>query len=353
MEADLCNLPKAAELILEDVNVDGLMIIGTHLGEYARWSAEVTDEKAALELALIIKKSGKPVVCQNYLPDETIPAVQLLRQNGVPVYIQIESAVRALGALVRYRDNLKNIEAHAYQECPAPEASKNTGFILDGATREGRKALLETEAREILGLYGIPVMKGVLVKTGADMKAACEQLEFPLAAKIVSPQIIHKTDAGGVMLNLKNEREAVDAYETILANIARTAPEARIDGVLLSPMAKAGTEVIIGAVRDQQFGPVIMVGLGGIFVEVLKDVAFRVAPLTSYDARQMIGALKGKALLSGVRGEPARDIESIVDVLLKASQLMIENVRIREMDINPLFVYKKGIVALDARMILD
>lgn len=353
LEADLAALPKAAEVLLNEENIDGLMIIGTHLGEYSRWSKEITDESVALELADIIKRSGKPVVYQNYIPDDDIAAVRLLQRGGIPVYIQIESAVRAMGALLSFGEKQCYDTFELNGASSKSEETIKSKAIINKTLQSGRKNLLETEAREILEAYGLPVLKSVLAKSRKEAAEAANKIGFPLAAKIVSPQIIHKTDAGGVMLNLKGENEVSNAFEILIANAKAYNPDAVIEGVLLSPMAKPGREVIIGMVKDKQFGPVLMLGLGGVFVEVLKDVSFRVAPITAADAKNMIDSLKGKALLYGIRGEAQRVLGAITDVLLKISKLVSENEEIDEIDINPLFVYEKGIVAVDARIILS
>jgi len=170
--------------------------------------------------------------------------------------------------------------------------------------------------------------------------------------KIVSPDIIHKTDAGGVKVGIKDEEEATAAYQEIISKAKKYNKNAKISGVIVYSMVPQGTEIIIGMMKDPHFGPVIMFGLGGIFVEVLKDISFRVLPIEERDAREMITEIKGYEILKGARGEPPRDIQAIKEVLMKISQLTTENPEINEVDLNPVFVFERGLQVVDARMIL-
>jgi acyl-CoA synthetase (NDP forming) len=170
--------------------------------------------------------------------------------------------------------------------------------------------------------------------------------------KIVSPDILHKSDAGGVKLNIQDEREAKLAYQEIIFNAKKYNKEAKISGIIAYPMIPQGTEIIIGMMKDPHFGPVIMFGLGGIFVEILKDISFRILPLEERDAEEMISEIKGYQILKGIRGETPKDVKSIRDVLMKISQLVMENPEIKEIDLNPVFVFNQGLQVVDARMIL-
>ncbi len=225
--------------------------------------------------------------------------------------------------------------------------------IINQAKKEGRKALLEAESKAICAEYGIPVTKVTLSKTEKEATAAAEQIGYPVVLKIVSQDIIHKSDAGGVKVNLKTSAEVAAAYKTILENAKKYKADARIEGVLIQEMAPQGTEVIVGAVKDPTFGPTVMFGLGGIFVELLKDVNFRVAPLTKEDAKEMITQLKAFPLLNGYRGQPKADVDAIVQVLLSVSKLVVEQPEIKELDLNPVLVYSKGVKTVDARIILE
>ncbi|MBS7643477.1 acetate--CoA ligase family protein [Candidatus Bathyarchaeota archaeon] len=225
--------------------------------------------------------------------------------------------------------------------------------IFDNATREGRTVLLEPEAKTICMEYGIPVTKFKLATSEEDAVKYAGEIGFPVVLKIVSPDVIHKFDVGGVILNLKNRKQVREAYSKIINNVKHSKPDARIVGVLVQEMAPSSTEVIVGMTKDPQFGPALMFGLGGIFVEVLKDVSFRVAPITERDAREMITEIKGYPLLKGYRGMPPADVDTIVQILLKTSKLVTEHPEVDQLDLNPIMVYEKGAKVVDARMILS
>ena len=228
-----------------------------------------------------------------------------------------------------------------------------TSEIISQVRREGRKALLETEAKTICMEYAIPVTTFKLAKTEREAATLAEQIGFPVVLKIVSPEIIHKSDAGGVMVNLKDAIEAQDAYRKILENAKKYNSEARIKGVLVQEMAPQSTEVIVGAIKDPQFGQTLMFGLGGIFVELLKDVTFRIAPITRQDAEEMITEVKAYPLLKGYRNTPPADINAIAAVLLNTSKLIMDYPEIKELDLNPVMAYEKGAKTVDARIILE
>ncbi|HDK27360.1 MAG TPA: acetyl-CoA synthetase, partial [Candidatus Atribacteria bacterium] len=179
-----------------------------------------------------------------------------------------------------------------------------------------------------------------------------KEINFPIVMKIVSPDIIHKTDAGGVKVGVKDEEEARMTFQEIVSKAIKYNKKAKISGVIVYPMVPQGTEIIIGMMKDSHFGPVIMFGLGGIFVEVLKDISFRILPIEEIDAREMITEIKGYEILKGARGNPPRDIRAIEEVLMKVSKLTMKNPEINEIDLNPIFVFEKGIQVVDARMIL-
>jgi acyl-CoA synthetase (NDP forming) len=228
-----------------------------------------------------------------------------------------------------------------------------TSEIIAQVRREGRKALLETEAKTICIEYAIPVTTFKLAKNKKEAAKFAEQIGFPVVLKIVSPEIIHKSDAGGVIINLKNASEVQDAYRKILENAKKHNAAAQIDGVLVQEMAPQSTEVIVGAIKDPQFGQTLMFGLGGIFVELLKDVTFRIAPITQQDAEEMITEVKAYPLLRGYRNTPPTDINAIVKILLNTSKLIMDYPEIKELDLNPVMAYEKGAKIVDARIILE
>jgi acetyl-CoA synthetase (ADP-forming) len=225
--------------------------------------------------------------------------------------------------------------------------------IFDKVRKEKRKSLLETEAKTVCMKYGIPVTNFKLAKSEVESVKFADEIGYPTVLKIVSPDILHKSDVGGVIVNLKTAKEVRDAYGQILRNVKKYKANAKIVGILVQEMAPSSTEVIVGAIKDPQFGPAIMFGLGGIFVEVLKDVTFRVAPITEEEACEMITEVKAYPLLKGYRNTPPADIDAIVKVLVRTSKLVMDHKEIKELDLNPIMVYEKGAKTVDARIILE
>ncbi|MDR0373528.1 MAG: acetate--CoA ligase family protein [Nitrososphaerota archaeon] len=231
--------------------------------------------------------------------------------------------------------------------------NQTTTKIINQAKEEGRKALLEPEAKTICAEYGVSVNKFSLATSEKEAVEQAEKIGYPIVLKIVSPDIIHKSDAGGVKVNLKTASEVEGAYKTILENAKKYKADAKIEGIIVQEMAPSGIEVIVGAVKDPQFGQTVMFGLGGIFVELLKDVNFRVAPITKEDAKEMITQLKAFPLLNGYRGSKPADIDALAEILCNVSQLILDNPEIAELDLNPVLAYPNGAKAVDARIILE
>ena len=225
--------------------------------------------------------------------------------------------------------------------------------VLGEARAEGRTLLNEVESKAILRDAGIPATAATLATTRAEAQDQAEAMGYPVVLKVVSPDIAHKSDVGGVQLNLKDRDTVGAAFDTILASATKAEPGARIKGVSVQQMAPQGTEVIVGMTTDPQFGPVMMFGLGGIMVEVLKDVSFRLVPLSEKDAGQMIAEIKGKPVLDGVRGQPAADLAALRSTILKVSELVERHPEIRELDLNPVFAYPDGALAVDARIVVS
>ncbi|MCD6154467.1 MAG: acetate--CoA ligase family protein [Candidatus Verstraetearchaeota archaeon] len=230
---------------------------------------------------------------------------------------------------------------------------KNAEHIIEKALKENRKFLLESESKDICKLYGIPVTKFKVAENLEEALEYAEEIGYPVVFKIVSPDIIHKSDVGGVIINIKNREDAEKAYHKIIENVKKNKPDARIKGIFVQEMAPEGLEVIVGAIKDPQFGPAIMFGLGGIFVEILKDVTFRIAPITRKDAEEMLREIRGYPLLKGFRGSPPSDEEAIIDIMMKVSKLIVDLPQINQLDLNPIFVYEKGAKVVDARIILE
>jgi acetyl-CoA synthetase (ADP-forming) len=232
-------------------------------------------------------------------------------------------------------------------------ALKRTLDIFYQAAKEGRKNLLETEARAVCLDYGIPIARYELATNKDEAVCYAQKIGFPIVLKIVSPDIIHKSEVGGVRVNLKDEEEVQGAYGDIISSVKKHADKARIIGMLIQEMAPPSTEVIVGSTKDPQFGPTIMFGLGGILVEILKDITFRIAPITREEAQEMITEIKAYPILQGYRGAPPSDTNAIVDILLATSRLVTEQEEIKELDLNPIIVYQKGAKTVDARIILE
>ena len=225
--------------------------------------------------------------------------------------------------------------------------------IFEKAKAEGRSFLLEYEAKTVCKEYGIPITELKIAKTAEEAAKFSEEIGYPTVLKIISPDVIHKFDVGGVILNVNSSEDAKNAYNKIVENVKKHKPDAKIDGVLVQEMAPSATEVIVGAIKDAQFGPTLMFGLGGTFVEIMKDVSFRIAPIKEDDARQMISEVKAYPILLGYRGQPPRDIDTIVKIILNTSRMVMEHQDIKELDLNPVIVYEKGAKTVDARIILE
>lgn len=224
-----------------------------------------------------------------------------------------------------------------------------TGTSVAG---DGRKVLTEVAAKELLAAQGIPVVATRLARSRTEAIRLAKELGFPVALKVSSPDILHKSDVGGVRLNVANVTQVGEAYREVLAQARAHVPEAAIEGVSVQTMAKPGIEVMVGLTHDRTFGPVVMFGLGGVFVELLKDVAFRVVPLRPKDARAMLREIQGFPTLQGYRGIPPVDLSALEDIMLKLSDLAQQRPEIREIDLNPVYAYPTGALAVDARIIL-
>jgi acetyltransferase len=275
--------------------------------------------------------------------------VGLLSRERGPSYAYPERAVQALAKLSAYREWLEQPPDEPVRFQADADAVQR---IFARARDEGRVNLGEVEARQVLSAYGIAVPESRIVESAEEAAEHAEAIGFPVVMKIISPDILHKSDIGGVRVNIRDRQEAIDAYELMMLRVHRYAPAAVLRGVFVQEMVAGGQEVIIGSTRDPQFGPLVMFGLGGIYVEVLRDVSFRVAPFGRRHARRMIQEIRSAPLLRGARGERPSDIDAIAQCLLVASQMVTDFPEIVEMDINPLKVAEPGAgaVAVDARI---
>lgn len=225
--------------------------------------------------------------------------------------------------------------------------------IISTALNKGRAQLNEVEAKQLLASVGVPVAQTKLATTADGAVSAAEEIGYPVVMKIVSPDIAHKSDVGGVVIGIENSDGVRSVFEEISQSVANKAPQAEIDGIAIQAMVPQGTEIIVGSTTDEQFGPVMMFGLGGVFVEILEDVAFRIVPLEPKDARDIVREIKGFPLLDGARGREKADIDSLENLILKVSNLVDENPEIAELDLNPIFAYSDGVVAVDAHVVLN
>ncbi len=228
-----------------------------------------------------------------------------------------------------------------------------TAQIITSARAQGRRLLSEVEAKDVLADAGVPVVRARLARTRDEAVAAAREMGFPAVLKVVSNEITHKSDVGGVRLNLGDDAAVAAAYDAIMAAAKAAMPGAHIDGVSVQKMAAPGVEVIVGVNADPQFGPVLMFGLGGVLVEVLEDVAFRIVPIEPRDARQMVREIKGFKLLEGFRGQPPSDVPALEQLLLKVSAFVDAHPDVAELDLNPVFAYPDGAIAVDARIVLS
>ena len=355
-EGDMWVFDRCAEVLLADPEVDGLIIVGLY-GGYCDLSEEFRQLEMDVAKSLVERASGsdKPVVMHSIYQAQRPESLTYIMEKGFPVYGSIDAAMRAMGALVGFsarQEKIKEELAAAPPQLPADRLPK-VQAIFDAVRAQGRVNLVETEAREVLRAYGFNMPRHELAKNADEAAKYFSEIGAGKAVmKIVSPEILHKTDAGGVILNVGSEAEAREAYATLITNAKSYDPKAEIFGVMVTPMLAGGVECIIGSSSDVTFGPTIMFGLGGIFVEVLKDVAFRVAPVNAPEAGRMIREIKGYPLLEGVRGKKGGNPAALADAVSKSSYMVTELGQVAEVDMNPVFATEKGVDIVDARIVL-
>ncbi len=336
----------ALSVVLDDPNVDTILILLT--------PQAMTEAGATAEAIVKIshEKPKKPILACFLGVSKVADGVRILREGDVPQYDSPESAVetvKVLSEYVRWRSRPKRIVKLF------PVNRRKVENIVERHLRQGIREVGETESKEILEAYGFVTPKGSIATTAEQAANIAHQLGFPVVLKIWSPDILHKSDVGGVRVGLNSEQEVKDAFDLMMYRVPKKRPEANILGVLVQEMCKGGKEVILGMNRDPHFGPLMMFGMGGIMVEVLKDVSFYLAPLTADEAKQMLINTKTYQMLKGVRGQEGVDIDKIAEGLQRLSQLVTEFPQIQEMDINPYVVGPEGTtpIAVDARMSLE
>jgi acetyltransferase len=344
-DAPMDRYENALAAVIRDEGVDGALVILT--------PQSMTDVLGTAEaIARIARRSFKPILCCFMGVIDVSPGVKYLQARGIPVYKFPENAAKAFGALNRYARWLNRQHLAQY---PLSFDRERAARIIADCLDRGKTHIGELDGIGILESYGFSVLPTRLAKSAEEAAAVASEIGFPVVMKIVSEQILHKSDAGGVVIGLKDAAQAAQAFEAITARARAYKKEAVIEGVLVQKMAPSGTEVILGLNRYPVFGPLLMFGIGGIFVEVFQDVTFRLAPIGRNEARRMVRQIKGFKLLERFRGRPESDIECIEKCLVSLSHLAMNHPEIVELDLNPLLVHAKGegATAADCRMILQ
>jgi len=334
----------AISAVFKDENVDGVFVILT--------PQSMTDiDTIAREIAQVTGKSDKPVYTSFMGEADVLSGIRILEQNNIPNYLLPESMCLPFITVCNFKRESETEEVHELSEARNREACE----IINKANQSGKKILSEFESTKILEKYNLPVVDNRLINSEKEAADMAEEIGYPVVMKIMSENIVHKFDIGGVILNISTKQEATQAYERIISNAKEKKPDALIQGVQISRQIPDGFEVILGIKKDPSFGPVIMFGAGGIFVEIFKDVSFRIAPVTKKTALELIHGTKASKLLTGARGRTPADIDALAETIVKLSQLATECPEIKELDINPLIILDegKGCFVADTSIILE
>jgi len=336
----------ALDIVLDDPNVHAVLVM---LTPQAMTQATET-AKAIVEITH--NKPEKPVIACFMGADKVAEATKILREGKIPPIGDTQSAVTAIRVMT---DHVRWLARPKRVVKLFPVNRRKVETIVQRHLRQGAREIAENESKEILEAYGFVTPKGEIAATADQAAAIATQLGFPIVLKIWSPDILHKSDVGGVQIGLRSAREVRDAFDLMMYRIPRKMPDAHILGVLVQEMCSGGKEVILGMKRDPNFGPLMMFGMGGTMVEVLKDIAFYLAPLTADEARQMLVKTKTYQMLKGVRGQEGVDIDALAEGLQRLSQLVTEFAQIQELDINPYMIGPEGTtpVAVDARISVE
>ena len=331
-DADFNRFNNVLDRVLAHPNVGSVITMCTPSGT-------LDYDRLAEVIVAMSKKYKKTMLASLMGLDEGITNREILAKGGIPYYTYAEGAIRTLTAMLRFSNWISSTPGKISNFKVNKTAVKK---IIDKVKKEGRPNLLEEEGQEVLRAYGFPLPKSSLAKTENDAVKIAKKIGYPVVMKIASPQIIHKSDAGGVKVNLTNDKDLKSAFKEIVANAKKYNKKAEIKGVLIVEMVKGGKEMIIGSKLESGMGPVIMLGMGGIYVEVLKDVTFKLAPVTDKEADDMISSIKMKKILEGVRGEKPSDKSKLSECIQKLSQLVTDFSEIKELDMNPVLVMEKG-----------
>jgi len=331
-DADFNRFHNVLDRVLAHPNVGAVITMCTPSGT-------LDYDKLAEVIVTMSKKYKKTMLASLMGLDEGITNREILAKGGIPYYTYAEGAIRTLTAMLRFSNWISSSPGKISKFKVNKAVVKK---IFDKVKKEGRPNLLEEEGQEVLRAYGFPLPKSMLAKTENDAVKIAKKIGYPVVMKIASPQIIHKSDAGGVKVNLANDQDVKSAFKEIVSNAKKYNKKAEIKGVLIVEMVKGGKELIIGSKLESGMGPVIMLGMGGIYVEVLKDVTFKLAPVTDKEADDMIASIKMKKILEGVRGEKPSDKSKLSECIQKLSQLVTDFSEIKELDMNPVLVMEKG-----------
>ncbi len=348
-DADYLRFEKVLHLTLAHPNVGSVVTMCTP-------SATLNYDDLARVLVKVSQQFPNKTILASLMGlAEGIENRRIMSEGGIPYYLYSEPAIRTLKAMYDFKEWVDEASNKKRTTLQFAKDTAKVKSIFENVRKNGRSNLLEEEGYEVLEAYGFPTPKSILCTTEQESMDAAKQIGYPLVMKIVSPNIIHKSDAGGVKVGIKTDDELRNSFRTITENATKYKSDAKIKGVLVQEMVKSAKETILGASQDPTFGPVTMFGLGGIYVEVLKDVVFRIAPIDEQEAIDMVESIKTIKLLKGVRGEKSSDLRAIADSLQRLSQLVVDFPEIKEFDINPLLVLEegKGARVVDARIILN
>jgi len=346
---------SATELQNIWISIAGMVCAMAITYGFSRYEARVGNEINSPSLVADARHIHKPILGSFMGLVDVSEGINYLQKHGIPNYVFPEAAARTMASMVRFSDRLQSKENNKREIRRFRADEKRAAEIIKKKLDDSEKYFMpENEANEILQCYGFPLLKSRIVRDAAEIEAAVSETGLPVAMKIISADIVHKSDVGGVRIKIKSVEQAKSTFKEIIENARQYNPAARVDGVLIEEMARDGIEVILGAARDPIFGPLCMFGLGGIFVEALKDVTFRLAPMWELSAENMIRSIKAYKVLKGLRGKPPSDIEAIKDCILRLSQLVSDHPEISELDINPLIIYPegRGCRVADSRIIL-
>ena len=345
-DSDEKRYSQALTAILEDENVDGVIAI---------WTPTLMAETITIAgiISQVTPNYSKPVMGCLLSLENTKEVIKTLWQAKIPYYPFPETAAKALANMVHFNEwmHRTRTEVKVFTDVKKKQVEE----IITNARLRTPPAILETEGYKILSAYKLPVLPHILVKNEKELVEKAKEIGYPVVMKVVSSQILHKTDVGGVVVDIGNENELLAKFKEMNSNIKKFMPDAKIEGYLIQKMAEKGVETIMGIKKDPQFGPLIMFGMGGIYVEVLKDVSFRICPIRELTALHMIQDTKGYTILKGFRGKGPSDIKTIEESLLRLSQLAMDFPEFTEIDINPFMVYEqgKGAFAIDARFLIN